>query len=76
MTRNDALFALEPKMDKYLDEIKGLVSAVVRINPNPKSYSQGILDGVENTTLIAFRAGAKAMYDLLTNKNNGKSDNI
>ncbi len=63
-------------MDEYLIEIKALMDAVFAINRNPKPYSKGVKDGVENTTLIAFRAGAKAMYDLLKKESNGTSDNI
>lgn len=76
MTKEEALSALTPIMDEYLDEINALIAAVFNINPNPKDYAKGVMDGVENTTLIAFNAGAKAMYNLLKQESNGTSDNI
>lgn len=76
MTKQEALSALVPVMDKYLAEITSLTDAVFRINTNPKEYASGVKDGTTNTSVIAFRAGAKAMYDLLTNKYNGTSNNI
>jgi len=76
MTKQEALSALAPIMDKYLSEILSLTEAVLRINCNPKSYTSGIKDGVANASLIAFNAGAKAMYDLLTKTQNGTSNNV
>lgn len=76
MTKEEALTALTPVMDKYLEEINILIEAVFNINPNPKTYAKGVIDGVENTTLVAFNAGAKAMYDLLKKESNGTPNNI
>lgn len=76
MTKQEALSALTPIMDKYLSEIILLTEAATRISHNPKTYTNGIKDGVTNTSLVAFKAGAKAMYDLLTKEHNGTSNNI
>lgn len=76
MTKQEALSAITPVMDKYLSEVALLTDAVFKINVNPKTYAGGVKDGVENASVIAFRAGAKAMYDLLTQEHNGTSNNI
>lgn len=76
MTKQEALSAITPVMDKYLSEVVLLTDAVFKINVNPKTYVSGVKDGVENASIIAFRAGAKAMYDLLTKEHNGTSNNI
>lgn len=76
MTKQEALTQLTPKMGEYLTELRTLTDAVFKINRNPKPYIKGVKDGVENTALIAFNAGAKAMYDLLTKKENETSNNV
>ena len=76
MTKQEAISALIPTMDKYLSEIVLLTNAVFSINRNPKTYSSGVKDGMANASLIAFKAGAKAMYDLLTKEENGEPNNI
>lgn len=76
MTKQEAISALIPTMDKYLSEIALLTNAVFSINRNPKTYSSGVKDGMANASLIAFKAGAKAMYDLLTKEGNGAPNNI
>lgn len=76
MTKQEALSALTPVMDKYLSEILSLTEAALKINRNPKTYTNGIRDGITNTSLVAFNAGAKAMYDLLTKEQNGTSNNV
>lgn len=76
MTKQEAISALTPIMDKYLSEVLSLTEAALRINYNPKSYTSGIKDGVANASLIAFNAGAKAMYDLLAKTQNGTSNNV
>lgn len=76
MTKQEALSALAPIMDKYLSEITSLTDTVFSINRNPKTYSSGVKDGVANASVIAFRAGAKAMYDLLTKEQDGTPNNI
>lgn len=76
MTKQEALSALAPVMDKYLSETLSLTEAALKINRNPKAYTNGIKDGVANTVLIAFNAGARAMYDLLTKGQNGTSNNV
>lgn len=76
MTKQEAISALIPTMDKYLSEIALLTNAVFSINRNPKTYSSGVKDGMTNASLIAFKAGAKAMYDLLTKEQNETPNNI
>lgn len=76
MTKQEALARLVPKMGEYLTELRTMTDAVFRVNRNQKFYAKGVKDGMENAALIAFSAGAKAMYDLLTRKENGTSNNV
>jgi hypothetical protein len=76
MTKEEALKELMPLMDKYVADINNLMKAAFTPTRNPKDYVRGVFDGIENSVTPAFRAGAKAMYDLLTRKADGTSDNV
>lgn len=66
MTKEEAMALVTEKSDKYLEELHDLTAALTSPYSEQRKYLAGVVDGVDSAGLIAFRAGAKAMYDLLT----------
>ena len=62
----ELLLKVTEKAYKYNETTLRLYRAASHPAISQSSYARGILDGVDNTSYGAFMAGARAMYQILT----------